>query len=71
MLQFHVPNRETHPEEHAHYLRFMYLSFKNKNGLIYGDPSSYTGKRGVPGVTDVVNNNSSLVEIYSVMEINS
>ena len=55
-MQFHVPNRENHPEEYAHHLLFMYLPFRNENKLKYCHPPSHTGKLGALGTIDIINN---------------
>ena len=65
-LQFHAPNRETHPEEHAHHMLFMYLAFRNEN-----DPPSFTGKLGALGATDIINNNRSLLEPFTDIVYNA
>ena len=65
LLQFHVPNRETHPEEYAHYILFIYLSFRNEIKMKHGELPCYTGKLGTPGVIDIIIINRSLIEPFT------
>ena len=62
---FHVLNRETHPEEYAHHLLFMYLPFRNEMNWNMVNPPSYAGKLAAPGVIDILNNKKSLVDPFT------
>ena len=43
----------------------MCLPSSNENELKCSDPPFYNWKLGVPGITDIMNNNSSLVELFA------
>ena len=43
----------------------MCLLFRNENEVKYGDPPSYTGTLGAPGVIDIINNHRSLIELFA------
>ena len=47
------------------------LSFRNEYELKYGDPPPDTRKLGTPGVTDIMNNNRSLVEPFTIFVDNA
>ena len=61
VLQFHVPKRKIHPEEHAHHFLFIYLPFRNENELNYGNSPSYTEQVGTLGIINIINKNRSHV----------
>ena len=62
VLQYHIPNKETHPEEYAHHLLFMYFPFRDEQELLSGSPPSYQSKASIPDVAVVINRNRALVE---------
>ena len=57
VLQYHVPNKETKPEENAYYMLFMYYPFRDKKELLSGNPPTSASKLSEPGVIDLVNQN--------------
>ena len=56
VLRYHVPNRELKPENHAHYLLFLFYPFRNENDLM-SDNNSYCEKLLETGVMNVINRN--------------
>ena len=65
VLRYHVPKNFKDPEDYAHHLLFMLYPFRDKSELKVGQPSSYSSKLSEPGVLEIMNNNKSLVELYS------
>ena len=65
VLNYHVPNKHTHPEEHAHHMRFMYFPFRDENELKYSN--SYNEKRNLPDALETVNLNHIKVEPYALL----
>ena len=64
VLQYYVPNKETKPEEYAHHMLFKCYSLSDEKELLSGNPPTYASKLSEPGVTDLVNQNYSLVEPF-------
>ena len=61
--QFHIPNRERFPEEHAHHLLFLYFPFRNEAELKHG--KSYSEKLNLLGAMETINMNRIKVETYA------
>ena len=71
VLQYYVPNKETKPEEYAHHMLFSYYLFRDEKELLSGNPPTYASKLSEPGVTDLVNQNYSLVEPFATIVDNA
>ena len=63
----YVLNKETKPEEYAHHTLFMYHPFRDEKELLSGNPPTYASKLSEPRVTDLVNQNYSLVEPFATI----
>ena len=65
------PNKETKPEEYVHHTLFMYYPFRVEKELLSSNPPTYASKLSEPGVTDLVNQNYSLVEPFATIVDNA
>ena len=64
VLNFHVPNQHTHPEEYAHHLLFMYFSFRKETELKLNN--SCAEKLNSSNVLETINLNRIKVESYTL-----
>ena len=62
---------ETKPEEFAHHMPFMYYPFRDEKELLSCNPCTYSSKISKPGVTNLVNQNYSLIELFSTIVDNA
>ena len=65
------PNKETKPEEYVHHTLFMYYPFRVEKELRSSNPPTYASKLSEPGVTNLVNQNYSLVEPFATIVDNA
>ena len=64
VLQYHVQNINTHPDDYYHMLILSY-TFCKEEDLMCGSPPSYSGKIYNSSVLELRNHNQSLVEPYA------
>ena len=71
VLQYHVFNKETKPEEYAQHMLFMYYPFRDEKELLSGNPPTFASKLSEPAAIDLVNQNYSLVEPFATIVDNA
>ena len=69
VLKYPVPNQDTHPEEHAYHVLFMYFPFRNENELKLNN--SYAEKLNLSNVLEIINLNRIKVEPYALLVKNA
>ena len=65
VLQYHVPNINTHPEDYYQHMLVLFYPFRREEDLMCGSPPSYSGKFYDSNALEIVNHNQSLVEPYA------
>ena len=70
VLQYYVPNKET-KSEYAHHMLFMYYRFRDEKELLSDNLPTYANKIWEPGVIDLINQNSYLVEPFAIIVDNA
>ena len=64
VLRYHVPNCHKFPEKYAHHLLFMFYPFRKEQELKSEISGSYCEKLQEPAVTDIINRNKQIFELY-------
>ena len=64
VLNFHVPNQHTHPEEYAHHLLFMYFPFRKETELKLNN--SYAERLNSSNVLEIIKLNRIKIEPYTL-----
>ena len=67
VLQFHVPNQLTQPEECAHHMLFMYYPFRSENDLKFGNPPTYANILRESNVIELVYQNHLKVDPFETI----
>ena len=64
VLQYHIPNINTHTYDFYHHILVLFYPFRREEEMVFGSPSSYSGKFYDSIVLNLVNRNQGLVEPY-------
>ena len=65
VIRYHVPDKHTQPEKHAHHLLLMFYPFRDESDLCSQGAVSYVEKLNQTDVLAVVNANKILFEPYA------